>query len=151
MRLVSQNLADTDAIAARMARDWRAALRGRATALVIALEGELGAGKTALVQGVARALAIRELPKSPTFNLAKEYAIPGTDLKLWHVDCYRVSGRSDLASLDLHHIFADPHNLVLVEWAQRITDALPADHITVRMDHAGEHKRGITVDEHPKR
>ncbi len=151
MHLVSQNPTDTAAIAARLARDWRSAMNGRDTALVIALEGELGAGKTTLVQGVARALGIRELPKSPTFNLAKEYAVPGSSLRLWHVDCYRLSGHADLAALDLHRVFTDPHNLVLIEWAQRVLSALPIDHITVRMEHAGHDKRTISVNEHPKR
>ncbi len=123
----------------------------RGSALVIALEGDLGAGKTTLVQGVARALGIREIPKSPTFNLVKEYAVPGSLLRLWHVDCYRLTGRTDLTALDLHRVFADPHNLVLVEWAQRVLGALPIDHIAVRMEHAGDDKRTISVNEHPKR
>ncbi|HTP56704.1 MAG TPA: tRNA (adenosine(37)-N6)-threonylcarbamoyltransferase complex ATPase subunit type 1 TsaE [Candidatus Paceibacterota bacterium] len=151
MHLVSQSPQDTGAIAARLATTWKDALRGRSSALVVALEGELGAGKTTLVQGIAHALGIREMPKSPTFNLVKEYPVPGTDLHVWHVDCYRLSGRADLAALDLHHVFADPHNLVLVEWAQRVADALPDDHIVVCMEHAGADKRSISVNEHPKR
>ncbi|HUO75885.1 MAG TPA: tRNA (adenosine(37)-N6)-threonylcarbamoyltransferase complex ATPase subunit type 1 TsaE [Candidatus Paceibacterota bacterium] len=151
MHLVSQSPDDTRAIASRLASEWKNALAGRAAALVIALEGELGAGKTTLVQGVAGALGVRELPKSPTFNLAKEYAIPDSDIRLWHLDCYRLSGRADLAALDMHHIFTDPHNLVLIEWASNVADALPADHIIIRMEHTGHDKRMISIDTDPKR
>lgn len=151
MHFVSQSPQDTRAIAIRLAEEWKTALvAGRATALVVALEGELGAGKTTLVQGVAAALGVRELPKSPTFNLAKEYAIPGTDLHLWHLDWYRLSGRADVAALDMHRVFEDPRNLVLIEWATRIADVLPADHIVIRMEHAGHDKRMISIDENPK-
>lgn len=151
MHLVSQNTEDTRAIAKRLAGEWLTALKGRSSALIVALEGELGAGKTTLVQGIATALGVRELPKSPTFNLAKEYAIPGTDFRLWHLDCYRLSGRDDLAALDMHTVFADPHNLVLIEWAARVGEALPTDHIVIRMEHAGNDTRNISIDNNPKR
>ena len=151
MHFVSQSPDDTRAIASKLAGQWKAALSGRATALVVALNGELGAGKTTLVQGIAAALGVREIPRSPTFNLVKEYAISGTDLRLWHVDCYRLTGHADLAALDLHTVFADPHNLVLIEWAFRVADALPADHVVVLMEHNGHDKRAISIDEQPKR
>ncbi|HXK35954.1 MAG TPA: tRNA (adenosine(37)-N6)-threonylcarbamoyltransferase complex ATPase subunit type 1 TsaE [Candidatus Paceibacterota bacterium] len=151
MHLVSQSPEDTRAIAARFAAQWKVAMQGRAGALVIALIGELGAGKTAFVQGVAHALGIREIPRSPTFNLAKSYAIPGTQHRLWHLDCYRLQNRNDLRALDVHTIFADYRNLVLVEWADRVPGALPSDHTIIRMAHAGGDKRSFSMDEHPQR
>jgi tRNA threonylcarbamoyladenosine biosynthesis protein TsaE len=150
MHLVSRGPDDTAAIAARIAGDLLARMADRTTALIVALEGELGAGKTTLVQGIARALAVRETPKSPTFTLAKEYAVPGTSYRLVHMDCYRLTGHTDLAALDGNRIWADPFALVLVEWAQRIMGALPRDHIVIRMAHAGGDKRSITVDTEPK-
>ena len=147
MHLVSQNPQDTLAIAATLARRFLAAMAGRTSALVVALEGELGAGKTALVQGIAETLGVRERPRSPTFNLAKEYGIPDTPYRLWHMDCYRLSGHTDLASLDIARIWADPTALVLVEWAQRVQEVLPRDHVTIHMTHEGGDKRGITVSE----
>ena len=151
MHLVSQSPKDTRAIAARLATQWKAAMQGRASALVIALIGELGSGKTAFVQGAAEALGVREIPRSPTFNLAKSYAIPGTSYRLWHLDCYRLENRNDLRALDVHTIFADPRNLVLVEWADRVTGALPSDHTVIRMTHAGGDKRSFSLNEHPQR
>lgn len=145
MHLVSQNPADTERIAARLAEDLRNRMTGRSAALVVALEGELGAGKTTLVQGIARTLGISSSPKSPTFTLAKEYPIPGTPYRLVHMDCYRLEGHRDLDALDMHRIWADPSALVLVEWAQRIAEALPRDHLTVRLAHDGGDRRSITL------
>ena len=149
--MVSQSVEDTRAIAARFAERWRAAMSGRAAALVVALEGELGAGKTTFVQAVAAALGIREVLRSPTFNLVKVYPIPGSPYRLVHVDCYRLEGRADLAPMDLHALFEDPMNLVFVEWPERIGRALPADRIVIRMAHAGGDKRSLTTDAQPKR
>lgn len=145
MHLVSQSTGDTRAIAAQLAEQFRTHLVGRSTALVVALEGELGAGKTTLAQGIARALGVREQLKSPTFNLAKEYHIPDTPYRLWHIDCYRLNDHRDLASLDMAHIWADPTALVLIEWAQRVAHALPRDHWEIHLTHAGNEKREIVV------
>jgi len=145
MHLVSQSAADTDAIASRFADDLRRRMAGRTASLVVALEGELGAGKTTFVQGIARALGIAATPKSPTFTLAKEYPIPGTSYRLVHMDCYRLEGHRDLAALDMHRTWADPSALVLVEWAQRVAEALPRDHLTVRLAHEGGDRRSITL------
>jgi len=114
---------------------------------VIALRGELGAGKTTFVQGFARQLGILEQPKSPTFLLAKEYRIPHTEYSLWHLDCYRLSDHRDLITLDLHTIFAQPQNMVIVEWPERVSEGLPREHVEVHLTHEGETKRGITIIE----
>lgn len=151
MHLISQSPDDTRAIAARFAAQWKRALAGRATALVVGLEGELGAGKTAFVQGVAAALGIREILRSPTFTLLKAYAVPHTSYRLVHLDCYRLEHHDDLRALDIHAVFSDPNNLVLVEWADRIGNALPPDRIIIRMAHAGTEKRSFSVNEHSKR
>jgi tRNA threonylcarbamoyladenosine biosynthesis protein TsaE len=150
MHLVSQSAEDTRAIAAKLAAQWLAELPDRTTALVVALEGELGAGKTTFVQGLAVELGIRELPKSPTFTLAKQYAIPSTPFTLWHLDCYRLEDHRGLAALDMTSVWHNPRALVLIEWAQRVREALPRDHLTVQLAHAGGDHRSITVDEQPK-
>jgi len=151
MHLVSQSPEDTRAIAARFAAQWKEALGGRRVALVVGLEGDLGAGKTVFVQGLANALGIHEIPRSPTFALVKIYRIPGTAFRLCHLDCYRLENRDDLRTLDVPALFADPNNLVIVEWADRIGHALPADHIVIRMSHEGELKRSLSLNEHPSR
>lgn len=145
MELVSQSVQDTHAIAQKLARRVLTEMPGKAQATVIALRGELGAGKTTFVQGFAQAMGVIERPKSPTFNLAKVYDIPGTAWHLWHLDCYRLNGRDDLASLDMHTAFEDPNNLMLIEWPERIGDALPREHIEVHLTHAGPEQRGVTI------
>lgn len=147
MHLVSQSPTDTQAIAAKMAERLLAALPGQNAATIVALRGELGAGKTTFTQGFARALGVTEQPKSPTFNLVKQYAIPGTDFSLWHLDCYRLEGRQDLVALDLPAAFENPRNIMLIEWPERIGDGLPRDHIEVHLTHEGPEKRGVTINE----
>lgn len=144
MQYVSQSAADTRAIAAKLAQKVRVAMP-LATATVIALRGDLGAGKTTFTQGFARALGVAQQPKSPTFLLAKQYAIPGTSYSLWHLDCYRLQSHSDLATIDLHGIFTDASNIILIEWPENIGDGLPRDRIEVHFEHAGDDKRSITI------
>jgi tRNA threonylcarbamoyladenosine biosynthesis protein TsaE len=145
MHLVSQSAADTQAIAASFAHRLRAAIPSRQAALVVALQGPLGAGKTTFVQGMARALGVTAQPKSPTFLLAKEYLIPDTPYHLWHLDCYRLQSHRDLVAIDMHRAFKDPKNIIVIEWPERIDGGLPRDHIAVHMDHAGGDKRAITI------
>jgi tRNA threonylcarbamoyladenosine biosynthesis protein TsaE len=146
MKLVSRNPEDTRAIAAKLAQRVRAAMPG-AQATVIALRGELGAGKTTFVQGFADAIGVVQTPKSPTFTLMKSYAVPSTPYSVWHLDCYRLKGREDLTTLDMHLVLSDPRNIVLVEWPERIGDGLPRNHIEVHMTHAGADSRGIDISE----
>ena len=146
MEYVSQSASDTQAIAARLAEKVRAAMPG-AAATVIALRGDLGAGKTTFTQGFAHALGITQPPKSPTFMLAKRYAIPGTVYSLWHLDCYRLQSHADLAALDMHAVFEDPNNIILIEWPERIGDGIPRGHIEIHFAHAGNDKRTITISE----
>jgi tRNA threonylcarbamoyladenosine biosynthesis protein TsaE len=147
MQLVSQSPQDTWAIAKELVPKILSKMRGSEAATTIALRGDLGAGKTTFTQGLAKALGITQQPKSPTFLLAKEYLIPDTTFSLWHLDCYRLSGREDLIPLDLHSLFRDPNNLIVVEWPERIGDGLPRDHIEIHMTHAGGDARGITIRE----
>jgi tRNA threonylcarbamoyladenosine biosynthesis protein TsaE len=151
MRLVAQSVQDMHAIAARLAAEWLRALPARERALVVGLRGELGAGKTTFVQGVAKALGVRETPASPTFNLMKEYPVGSGPYRLLHLDCYRLDGHRDLAPLDMPARFADRRNLILVEWPERVGDGLPADRIEVRFEHVSPERRSITVDTHPAR
>lgn len=145
MHEASHSPDDTRAIAARVAQYVREILPTRTTALVIALRGELGAGKTTFTQGLAHALGIQTVPKSPTFLLAKEYPLPDGGHSLWHLDCYRLTSHAELVTLDLHRIFEDPRNIVIVEWPENISDGLPKDHLEIRMSHAGGDTRNITL------
>src|SRR3989344_8042256 len=110
-------------------------------AIILALEGELGAGKTVFVRGVAKALKIRAKIKSPTFNLIKKYSLsPNTRYKildtkyLYHLDCYRLRDHRDLKILGIKEILDDSKNIVLIEWSDRVKKILPKNHIKVHID-----------------
>ena len=112
-------------------------------ALVVALEGELGAGKTTFVQGLAKALRIKAKVKSPTFNLMKHYKIK--DKTLYHLDCYRLRDHKDLSILGIKDILSDSKNFVLIEWSERVKKILPKNHIKIHIDHIDKNIRKITV------
>lgn len=87
--------------------------------LVIALSGELGAGKTQLVKGLARGLGIAARVHSPTFTLVNEYA--GGRLRLFHLDLYRLESRRQILSAGLEE-FLQPDGVAVIEWAERMAN-----------------------------
>ncbi|OGN05527.1 MAG: tRNA (adenosine(37)-N6)-threonylcarbamoyltransferase complex ATPase subunit type 1 TsaE [Candidatus Yanofskybacteria bacterium RIFCSPHIGHO2_02_FULL_44_12b] len=116
--------------------------------LVVALEGELGAGKTTFVQGLARAFKIRTKLKSPTFSLIKHYEIPQSkNFKiLYHIDCYRLKDHRDLAVLGVKDILASPENIILIEWSDRIRPILPKKLIKIHIDHISQNERKLSIN-----
>jgi tRNA threonylcarbamoyl adenosine modification protein YjeE len=102
---------------------------------VLALEGDLGAGKTELARAVIRARAGADIPvPSPTFTLVQVYDLPG--LTLTHADLYRLEGgnRDELAELGLEEAWEI--GALLVEWPERALDLLPPDRLSLRLRHA---------------
>ncbi|NBB96332.1 MAG: tRNA (adenosine(37)-N6)-threonylcarbamoyltransferase complex ATPase subunit type 1 TsaE [Planctomycetes bacterium] len=108
----------------------------------IALIGELGAGKTTFVRGLADGLGCDvQLVSSPTYVLCQEY--PGR-LPLFHVDLYRMgNAASELADLGIEDMLAE--GVVVIEWADRATDAIPQPHRTVHLIHTGETSRRLSI------
>jgi tRNA threonylcarbamoyladenosine biosynthesis protein TsaE len=98
----------------------------------IALAGELGAGKTTLVQGIARGLGVDQQVVSPTFTLVREYR---GRLHLAHVDVYRLERHQDVLDLGLEEI-GDGEAVVVVEWGDAIDALLPADRLDVSIERA---------------
>ena len=118
---------------------------------VIALHGDLGAGKTTFAKGVARGLGIREAVTSPTYQLVLEY---DTDIgaagaaprprTLYHIDLYRIDSPDQLASLALDDFIHDS-GVALVEWPERAGDTLPDDAIRVHIDIEDGARRQISI------
>jgi tRNA threonylcarbamoyladenosine biosynthesis protein TsaE len=103
---------------------------------VMALHGDLGAGKTCFIQGFAAALGIDEPVTSPTYTLIGEYE---GRMPLHHIDLYRLSGPAEALGLGLEEYF-DINGITAIEWAERAEGLLPADllHIEIRADaHTG--------------
>jgi tRNA threonylcarbamoyladenosine biosynthesis protein TsaE len=116
-------------------------------ACVLALEGELGAGKTTLVQHIARALGIMQPVQSPTFVLMKQYETHDPVFKkLVHIDAYRIESEPELAPLHLEAIFSDKEALVCVEWPEKLLSALPEKVILLTLAPVSEEERGMSVD-----
>ncbi len=110
---------------------------------VVALIGELGAGKTSLTQGIARGLDVGEgYPiTSPTFTLINEY--PGR-LKLVHLDVYRLSGSADLPDLGYEeYIFGK--GVTVIEWAEKIQDVIPDESLFITMTYIDQTQRRIEI------
>lgn len=143
MQIVSHSPEETQTLAAKMAAHIISGPTPPEGATVIALEGELGAGKTTFVQGFTKGLGISEAVKSPTFLLIKKYTAQGRSV--YHIDCYRINDFAELVPLEIKDIFADTSNIVLIEWSERIASGLPADRITVHLDHTAEQERTITI------
>lgn len=116
--------------------DLARALAGRLRAgMVVALHGELGAGKTRFVRGLARGLGHDpDEVSSPTFVLEHRYATSGAT-PLVHLDAYRMSGPAELAALGWDELIAEGRAVVAVEWAERIAAALPRDTVHVHLSH----------------
>jgi tRNA threonylcarbamoyladenosine biosynthesis protein TsaE len=97
---------------------------------VVVLEGDLGAGKTAFVQGVAAALGIEEPVLSPTFVIVREYE---GALSLAHVDVYRLESPAQIADLGLEELL-DGTRVALIEWGDRVRALLPPDRLEVKIE-----------------
>jgi len=110
---------------------------------VIALTGDLGTGKTVLAKGLAVGAGVRHerLVTSPTFVLVHEYA---GRLPVFHVDAYRLHGARDLVALGADEWFFG-EGLCIVEWADRVREALPAERLDVHLEHLGPTRRRLIL------
>ncbi len=115
---------------------------GRALAAgdIVALSGPLGAGKTALVQGLARGLGVAGQVRSPSFTIVNEHQ---GRLPLYHADFYRLEERRELDAIGFDD-YLGAGGVVVVEWADRFPDALPAARLDVRIDITGDESRRLT-------
>lgn len=129
---------------------------------IVCLYGELGAGKTTFVQGLAKALGIEKRVISPTFILLREYEVASRQLPvarrknnwklvagnwkhLLHLDCYRIDSEEDFKSIDLKELWQDKNNLVVIEWTERIAKILPKERIDIKFEYISENEREITM------
>lgn len=108
-------------LAARVWKDIRPVLNDRA--VILALEGPLGAGKTTLTKALASEAGIKEIVNSPTFILNAEYRIPDTDLVFQHIDAWRVDNFEEIERLGLAEMIKSRH-LIVIEWADKFKDKI---------------------------
>ncbi len=109
-------------------------------AVVLGLEGELGAGKTTFLQGFAKGLGIKEKILSPTFVLMKRFN------NFYHIDCYRLDKPKEILGLGFKEIISNPKNIVAIEWADRIKSILPKDCLIIKFIFLSKTKRCVKVN-----
>ncbi len=132
---LSTSEADTMALARRLAARL-------CPGTVVALSGELGAGKTCFVRGLAEGLGLpARSVSSPTFVIVHEYGS-----RLIHIDAYRLSGPDDLESIGWEEMLDRARAVIALEWPTRISEALPAARVEVRIAHGEHDVRKITIE-----
>ena len=130
------------------AKDVLSKLAPKNTAIVVALVGDLGAGKTTFVQALGKELGVTETMQSPTYVLMKKYQTTNSKFQtLIHIDAYRLENPEEFAALRPGQFLQDPKTLVVVEWPEKVAGALPPADLTISFssDGAKEGERYIEV------
>ncbi len=139
MKIISHSRQDTIGLGERVGKD----LKGGE---VVALYGDLGAGKTTFAQGLARGLGIKKRILSPTFIIVRHYDIKDNIAKdLYHIDLYRIEKSHHISRLGIIDFMNKNSNIVAIEWPERLGKSLPKDRIDVHFKYMGENEREITI------
>lgn len=134
-------------LAGLLAREILGRRMNKKSALIFALTGDLGTGKTTFIQGFLRCLNVRRKITSPTFVITKSYKLKAKTYQIvYHIDCYRIKKPKELLDLGLKEILNVSQNIVLIEWAERIQRALPKNAIWIKFFHGSkENIRSISI------
>ena len=113
---------------------------------VVALYGDLGAGKTTFIKGLASGLGYKQGVFSPTFIFVRSYNLAKQKIKtLHHIDLYRAEDRSQLSSVGVEEFLTDKDAVAVVEWPEKIEEQLPSSTIKIKIDYINNNKRKIKV------
>ena len=136
MTIYTKSEAETEQVGAELARTLP-------DGAVVALYGDLGAGKTAFVRGMARGMGISARVSSPTFTIVNEYL---GARELYHFDMYRLASSDELFDIGWED-YLRRGGVCAVEWSENVADAFEGDEITVRIEKLGDEERKITIGE----
>lgn len=140
LEVITRSSEDTQKVAASFTRFLLANPSKRAQ--VLALVGDLGSGKTTFIQGLARALGIKDTVLSPTFLIIKEFNLENKNFKhFYHIDVYRLKNPQELLDLGFKDVVEDPANLIVIEWADKIEKILPPKIIKVEFQQENSHRK----------
>ncbi len=116
---------------------------------VFYLSGDLGAGKTTFLQGLAKGLGVNSSVNSPTFNILKIYKTKkGSAVKSFcHIDAYRLIGAKDLEALGIKEILADKDAVTAIEWAEKVKSVFPKNTIKIKAKHITDNEREFAIDD----
>ena len=112
---------------------------------VIALYGEMGAGKTTFAQGFAQGLKIEDKIISPTFVLVRQHIIPKTKATFFHIDLYRLDDLESIKNLGINDLLENLDNIILIEWAEKAKDLLPKKMTAISIENIDINSRRITI------
>ncbi len=129
----TKNPAETKTLAKKLK------INNSANGMVLALKGDLGGGKTTFVQGLAKALGVKEKILSPTFNIFKKFN------NFYHFDCYRIKNSRELLKLGFKEIVSNPKNIIAIEWAEKVKDILPKNAVWVSFKFIDKTTREIVI------
>lgn len=116
------------------------------SALVLALSGNLGGGKTTFVQGFMKGAGVKKKITSPTFVLVKTYKLQlKVYKKIYHIDCYRLKKSEELLDLGLKEILENPNNIILIEWSEKIKKDLIKNCILIKFKHGKKENERIIL------
>lgn len=133
----TKSIEETKKLAKKLAKKFQAGG-------ILALSGELGAGKTTFAQGFAEGLGIKNKIISPTFLIIRQYPIPNRKNFFYHIDLYRLEN-IDMKSSGLEEILNNPENIVLIEWAERIKDAHTKNAVRIILESLSSTERSVKL------
>ncbi|OGZ67405.1 MAG: tRNA (adenosine(37)-N6)-threonylcarbamoyltransferase complex ATPase subunit type 1 TsaE [Candidatus Staskawiczbacteria bacterium RIFCSPHIGHO2_02_FULL_34_9] len=144
-KIISKSDKETKEVAKKIAKEVLSKKLEK-RAVVLALKGNLGAGKTTFAQGFAKGLGIRAKILSPTFNIMKRFKIQDSRFKnFYHIDCYRLKGKKDLEVLGFKEVVLNSKNVIIVEWPDKIKSLLPKNTIYINFKHLEGHERRLLI------
>jgi len=116
------------------------------TPLVICLQGDLGAGKTAFTQELGKVLGVTDVITSPTFTIMKQYDTTHPQYQtLVHIDAYRLESEAETKPLHITEMISQPHTVSCIEWPEIIPATIPESAYTVRIKILAEEQREVTI------
>lgn len=113
---------------------------------VIALSGQLGAGKTTFTQGFAKSLGIKDRIISPTFVLIRQHQIPNQKRTLYHIDLYRLEDYKNIEELGIKELLNTKEDIVIIEWAEKIKKHLADTTTIINITNISKNKREILAN-----
>ena len=140
MKYISKGPEDTR----KIAKEFLDSLKKGEKAVVVALQGDLGSGKTNFTQIVGSIFDIKENMQSPTFVIEKVYEINWNGFeKLIHIDAYRLEKDEELLHLGWEEIISEPENLIFIEWPENVRAIIPEDAKKISLNFVDENTREI--------
>lgn len=146
-QIVTRSEKETKRVARALGEEVRrTAFPKKGGALVFALSGELGSGKTAFVQGALLGLGVKKKTSSPTFVIVKRFPVRGRGVKnVYHIDMYRIKSAHEVSTIGIEKILRERSAVVFIEWADKVRRKIPPRALWISFSYAGKKERKIVI------